>query len=75
MCKNRFPEVVMNATRAAELCAIINLKVAVLIHCNFSGGKFKDRFILKYDGNARQFAGSAAAKAPHQLTVIPPRTR
>lgn len=63
-------QVVMNATEAAELCAIIKPEVAVPIHYNFSGGQFKDRFVLKYDGNARQFADSVAVKAPNTKTFI-----
>ncbi len=63
-------QMVMSATQAAELCAIINPKVAVPIHYNFSGGKFKDKFILKYDGNAPEFADSVTVKAPKTKTFI-----
>ncbi len=63
-------QVVMSATQAAELCSIIKPKVAVPIHYNFTGGKFHDKFILKYDGDAKQFVDSATVKAPDTKTFI-----
>lgn len=61
-------QMVMNAKEAAKLCSIISPKVAVPIHYNFSGGKFKDRFILKYDGDADEFIKEAAKKASNTKT-------
>ena len=63
-------QVVMSATQAAELCSIINPKIAVPIHYNFTGGSFHDKFILKYDGDAKQFVDSATVKAPNTKTFI-----
>ncbi|WP_448607348.1 MBL fold metallo-hydrolase [Paenimyroides ceti] len=63
-------QMVMSAVQAAEFCAIINPKVAVPIHYNFSGGKFKDLFILKYDGNAQEFANATTVNAPKTKTFI-----
>ncbi len=63
-------QVVMSATQAAELCSIINPKVAVPIHYNYTGGKFHDKFILKYNGDAKQFVDSATVKAPNTKTFI-----
>ncbi len=63
-------QVVMSATQAAELCAIIKPKVAVPIHYNYTGGSFHDKYILKYNGNANQFADSAQVKAPNTKTFI-----
>ena len=63
-------QVVMSATEAAELCSIISPKIAVPIHYNFTGGSFNDKFILKYNGNAKQFVDSAKVKAPNTKTFI-----
>jgi L-ascorbate metabolism protein UlaG (beta-lactamase superfamily) len=63
-------QVVMSATQAAELCSIINPKAAVPIHYNYTGGNFHDKFILKYNGDAKQFVDSATAKAPNTKTFI-----
>lgn len=63
-------QMVMSAEQAAELCAIINPKVAVPIHYNFSGGKFKDRFVLKYEGNAQEFVDATTVKASKTKTFI-----
>jgi L-ascorbate metabolism protein UlaG (beta-lactamase superfamily) len=63
-------QVVMSAIQAAELCAILKPKIAIPIHYNFTGGSFHDKFILKYDGDAQQFAHSAMLKAPDTYTFI-----
>ncbi len=63
-------QVVMSATQAAKLCSTIKPKVAVPIHYNFTGGKFHDKFILKYNGDAKQFVDSVRVKAPHTKTFI-----
>jgi L-ascorbate metabolism protein UlaG (beta-lactamase superfamily) len=63
-------QVVMSATQAAELCSIINPKVAVPVHYNFTAGNFKDKFILKYNGNAKQFVDTATVKAPKTKTFV-----
>jgi L-ascorbate metabolism protein UlaG (beta-lactamase superfamily) len=63
-------QVVMSATQAAELCSIIKPKIAVPIHYNFTAGNFKDKFILKYNGDAKKFVDSATVKAPNTKTFI-----
>jgi L-ascorbate metabolism protein UlaG (beta-lactamase superfamily) len=63
-------QVVMNAQEAAELCSIITPKVAIPIHYTFSGGKFFDTFILKYNGDAKEFVEAAKEKAPGTKTFI-----
>jgi L-ascorbate metabolism protein UlaG (beta-lactamase superfamily) len=63
-------QVVMSATQAAELCSIIKPKIAIPIHYNFTAGNFKDKFILKYNGDAKKFVDSAIVKAPNTKTFI-----
>ncbi len=63
-------QIVMSASQAAELCSIINPKVAVPIHYNFTGDSFYDKFILKYDGDAKQFIDATNVKAPNTKTFI-----
>jgi L-ascorbate metabolism protein UlaG (beta-lactamase superfamily) len=62
--------VVMSAAQAAELCALLKPTIAVPIHYNYTGGSFHDKFILKYEGDAKQFVNSATLKAPNTRTFI-----
>jgi L-ascorbate metabolism protein UlaG (beta-lactamase superfamily) len=57
-------QVVMNAREAAELCALLQPRVAVPIHYAFTGGPIHDRLVVKYTGTAEEFAREAARRAP-----------
>jgi L-ascorbate metabolism protein UlaG (beta-lactamase superfamily) len=56
--------VVMNAEEAAELCAVLQPKLAVPIHYAFTAGPVGDRLFLKYDGTPERFERAVAEHAP-----------
>jgi L-ascorbate metabolism protein UlaG (beta-lactamase superfamily) len=41
-------QVVMNAIEAAQLCKILQPRIAVPIHQAFNGGRIRDALFLKY---------------------------
>jgi L-ascorbate metabolism protein UlaG (beta-lactamase superfamily) len=63
----------MNAREAAELCTVLQPRVAVPIHYAFTGGPIQDRLVLKYTGTADEFAREAARRAPStQVRILAP---
>jgi L-ascorbate metabolism protein UlaG (beta-lactamase superfamily) len=66
-------KIVMNARDAAELCTILRPRIAIPIHYAFHGSKLGDRFLLKYDGTAEEFAQVTAQRAPGtEVHILPP---
>ena len=57
-------QVVMNAQEAAELCGILQPRLAMPMHYTFTGGALRDRLLLKYNGTAPEFAQAVARHAP-----------
>jgi L-ascorbate metabolism protein UlaG (beta-lactamase superfamily) len=63
-------QVVMNAQEAARLCSMLRPRFAVPMHYAFTGGAFRDRFLLKYDGTAQEFQQAAAQQAAETTVRI-----
>lgn len=57
-------QVVMSAEQAAELCAVLQPKVAVPTHYAFTAGPLGDRLFLKYNGTPERFRHAAARHVP-----------
>jgi L-ascorbate metabolism protein UlaG (beta-lactamase superfamily) len=57
-------KVVMSATDAAALCAVLRPRTAVPIHYAYTAGPLRDRFLLKYDGSPAEFTAATARLAP-----------
>jgi len=49
----------MNAQEAADLCALLQPRYAVLMHYAFTGGIVSDHLLLKYTGTAPEFISSS----------------
>jgi L-ascorbate metabolism protein UlaG (beta-lactamase superfamily) len=70
-------QVVMNATEAAALTAVLRPSVAIPHHYAFTSGWLGDRMITRSDPDPRHFAAAAAELAPAtavRLTVPGERT-
>jgi L-ascorbate metabolism protein UlaG (beta-lactamase superfamily) len=66
-------QVVMNAQEAAQLCGMLRPRFAVPMHYAFTGGAFRDRFLLKYDGTPQEFQQAAAQHAAETVVrILPP---
>jgi L-ascorbate metabolism protein UlaG (beta-lactamase superfamily) len=63
-------QVVMTAEQAAELCGVLQPRVAVPIHYAVTAGPVRDRLILKYNGTPERFERAAAQHAPETTVRI-----
>jgi L-ascorbate metabolism protein UlaG (beta-lactamase superfamily) len=57
-------QVVMNAAEAADLTRVLRPRLAVPIHYAFTGGRVRDRLLLKKDPRPEMFVSAAADLAP-----------
>jgi L-ascorbate metabolism protein UlaG (beta-lactamase superfamily) len=53
-------QVVMNAAEAADLTRAVRPRLAVPIHCAFTGGPVRDRLLLKKDPRPEVYVDAAA---------------
>ena len=65
-------QVVMNATQAAELTAVLRPDVAIPHHYGFTSGWLGDRMITRSDPDPRHFADAARRLAPHTTVLLNP---
>jgi L-ascorbate metabolism protein UlaG (beta-lactamase superfamily) len=63
-------QVVMNAQDAAELCKMLQPRVAIPIHYKFTAGRLRDMLLLKYKGTPEEFSRAVAQRAPESLVRI-----
>ena len=65
-------QVVMNATQAAELTALLRPDVAIPHHYAFTSGWLGDRLITRSDPDPRHFADAARRLAPDTTVLLNP---
>jgi L-ascorbate metabolism protein UlaG (beta-lactamase superfamily) len=65
--------IVMDPRDALELCRVLRPRIAIPIHYAFTGGPFRDRWLLKYNGTGADFAELARqSRAQTRVEVLNP---
>jgi L-ascorbate metabolism protein UlaG (beta-lactamase superfamily) len=64
-------QVVMNASEAAQLAAVLRPAVALPHHFAFTSGRLGDRMITRSDNDPRHFADAVARHAPDTTVWMP----
>jgi L-ascorbate metabolism protein UlaG (beta-lactamase superfamily) len=65
--------IVMDPRDALELCRVLQPRIAIPIHYAFTGGAFRDRWLIKRNGTGADFAELARqSKAQTRVEVLDP---
>jgi len=65
-------KIVMDAEDAAELCSILKQDIAIPIHYRHQAGPWRERLLLKFERDPREFERAMGERAPKTAVHVLP---